>query len=267
MVIVKSPREIDMIRTACRVVAEIHERLKEHVRPGVTTGELDRRAEEWTKQLGCTPAFKGYRGYQHTLCISVNEVVVHGIPNDKKVLQEGDIVGLDMGVIYKGWYGDAARTWPVGKVSDEAAKLIQVTEASLLAGIAAVKPNGYIGDIGAAVQEVAEGAGFSVVRDFVGHGIGRKLHEDPQIPNYGPAGRRDRMKVGMALAIEPMVNAGRPDVYISSDGWTALTVDGSLSAHFEHSVAVTPDGVEILSVLDGTGRLTEKPDRPVTASL
>lgn len=266
MVIVKSPREIDMIRTACRVVAEIHERLKEHVKPGVTTGDLDRMAEEWTKQLGCTPAFKGYRGYQHTLCISVNEVVVHGIPNAKKVLQEGDIVGLDMGVIYKGWYGDAARTWPVGSVSEEARKLIATTEASLMAGIAAVKPNGYIGDIGAAVQEVAEGAGFSVVRDFVGHGIGRKLHEDPQIPNYGPAGRRDRMKVGMALAIEPMVNAGRPDVYISSDGWTALTVDGTLSAHFEHSVAVTPEGVEILSVLDG-GRLTGKPERPVTASL
>lgn len=266
MVIVKSPREIDMIRTACRVVAEIHERLKEHVKPGATTGELDRLAEEWTRQLGCTPAFKGYRGFQHTLCISVNEVVVHGIPDEKRVLREGDIVGLDMGVIYKGWYGDAARTWPVGSVSDEAKKLIAATEASLMAGIAAVKPNGYIGDIGAAVQALAESQGFSVVRDFVGHGIGRKLHEDPQIPNYGPAGRRDRMKVGMTLAIEPMVNAGRPDVYISSDGWTALTVDGSLSAHFEHSVAVTPDGVEILSVLDG-GRLTEKPDRPVTATL
>lgn len=265
MVIVKSPREIDMIRTACRVVAEIHERLKEHVKPGVTTGDLDRLSEEWTVELGCTPAFKGYRGYQHTLCISVNEVVVHGIPSAKRVLQEGDIVGLDMGVIYKGWYGDAARTRAVGKISEKAQKLMQVTEASLMAGIAAVKPGGYIGDIGQAVQDVAEAAGFSVVRDFVGHGIGRKLHEDPQIPNYGPAGRRDRMKVGMALAIEPMVNAGGPEVYISSDGWTALTVDGSLSAHFEHSVAVTPEGVEILSVLDG-GRMTEKPDRPVSAT-
>lgn len=266
MIIVKSPREIDMIRTACRVVAEIHERLKEHVKPGVTTGDLDRLSEEWTIALGCTPAFKGYRGYQHTLCISVNEVVVHGIPSVKRVLQEGDIVGLDMGVIYKGWYGDAARTRAVGKVSEEAQKLMQVTEASLMAGIAAVKPGGYIGDIGQAVQDVAEAAGFSVVRDFVGHGIGRKLHEDPQIPNYGPAGRRDRLKVGMALAIEPMVNAGGPEVYISSDGWTALTVDGSLSAHYEHSVAVTPEGVEILSLLDG-GRMTEKPDRPVSASV
>ena len=266
MVIVKSPREIDMIRTACRVVAEIHERLKEHVKPGVTTGDLDRLSEEWTVELGCTPAFKGYRGYQHTLCISVNEVVVHGIPSAKRVLQDGDIVGLDMGVIYKGWYGDAARTRGVGKISEQAQKLMQATEASLMAGIAAVKPGGYIGDIGQAVQDVAEGAGFSVVRDFVGHGIGRKLHEDPQIPNYGPAGRRDRLKVGMALAIEPMVNAGGPEVYISSDGWTALTVDGSLSAHFEHSVAVTPEGVEILSLLDG-GRMTEKPDRPVSASI
>ena len=266
MIIVKSPREIDMIRTACRVVAEIHERLKEHVKPGVTTGDLDRLSEEWTVELGCTPAFKGYRGYQHTLCISVNEVVVHGIPSAKRVLQDGDIVGLDMGVIYKGWYGDAARTRAVGKISEQAQKLMQVTEASLMAGIAAVKPGGYIGDIGQAVQDVAEGAGFSVVRDFVGHGIGRKLHEDPQIPNYGPAGRRDRLKIGMALAIEPMVNAGGPEVYISSDGWTALTVDGSLSAHFEHSVAVTPEGVEILSLLDG-GRMTEKPDRPVSASI
>jgi methionyl aminopeptidase len=244
-------------------VAEIHERLKEHVQPGVTTGDLDRLSEEWTRELGCTPAFKGYRGYQHTLCISVNEVVVHGIPSSKRVLKEGDIVGLDMGVIYKGWYGDAARTRAVGKVSEDAQKLMQVTEASLMAGIAAVKPNGYIGDIGAAVQGVAEAAGFSVVRDFVGHGIGRKLHEDPQIPNYGKAGRGDRMKVGMALAIEPMINAGRPEVYISSDGWTALTVDGSLSAHFEHSVAVTPDGVEVLSVLDS--RMTAKPEHPVGA--
>lgn len=265
MIIVKSPREIDMIRTACRVVAEIHERLKEHVVAGVTTGDLDRLSEEWTRELGCTPAFKGYRGYQHTLCISVNEVVVHGIPSTKRVLQDGDIVGLDMGVIYKGWYGDAARTRAVGPVSAEAVRLMEVTEASLMAGIAAVKPGGYIGDIGQAVQNVAEAAGYSVVRDFVGHGIGRKLHEDPQIPNYGPAGRRDRLKVGMALAIEPMVNAGRPEVYIASDGWTALTVDGSLSAHFEHSVAVTPDGVEILSLLDG--RISEKPERPVPAPL
>lgn len=249
MIIVKSPREIALMRTASKIVAEIHVRLKEKVVPGITTLELDRLAEEWTKELGSVPAFKGYRGYQHTLCISVNEVVVHGIPSEKKILKEGDIVGLDMGVIYKGWYGDAARTWPVGKVSDEATKLMETTERSLMAGIEMVKPGGYIGDIGAAVQTVAEDAGYTVVRDFVGHGIGRKLHEDPQVPNYGRAGKGDRMRVGMVLAIEPMVNVGSPDVYIASDGWTALTVDGQLSAHFEHSVAITEDGHEILSIL------------------
>ena len=250
MIIVKSAREIDLMRTANRIVAEIHVRLKEHVKPGVTTLDLDRMAEEWTKELGSVPAFKGYRGYQHTLCVSVNEVVVHGIPSAKKILKEGDIVGLDMGVIYKGWYGDAARTWPVGKVTEEATKLMKTTEAALMAGIEQIKAGNYIGDIGAAVQAVAEEGGYTIVRDFVGHGIGRKLHEDPQVPNYGPKGRRDRMRVGMVLAIEPMVNAGGPEVYIASDGWTALTVDGRLSAHFEHSVAVLEDGHEILSVLN-----------------
>ena len=249
MIIVKSPREIDLMRTANRIVAEIHVRLREHVKPGVTTLELDTLAEQWTKELGAVPAFKGYRGYQHTLCVSVNEVVVHGVPSDKKVLKEGDIVGLDMGVIYKGWYGDAARTWPVGPVDERATKLMQTTEAALMAGIQAVKVGGNIGDIGAAVQEVAEKAGYSIVKDFVGHGIGRKLHEDPQVPNYGRPGRGERLRVGMCLAIEPMVNAGGPEVYIADDGWTALTVDGSLSAHFEHSIAITESGPEILSVL------------------
>ena len=249
MIIVKSPREIELMRTANRIVAEIHARLREHVKPGVTTLELDTLAEQWTKELGAVPAFKGYRGYQHTLCVSVNEVVVHGVPSDKKVLKEGDIVGLDMGVIYKGWYGDAARTWPVGPVDERATKLMQTTEAALMAGIQAVKVGGNIGDIGAAVQEVAEKAGYSIVKDFVGHGIGRKLHEDPQVPNYGRPGRGERLRVGMCLAIEPMVNAGGPEVYIADDGWTALTVDGSLSAHFEHSIAITESGPEILSVL------------------
>ena len=262
MIIVKSPREIALMKTASRIVAEIHARLKEKVAPGVTTLELDRYAEEWTKELGSVPAFKGYRGYQHTLCISVNEVVVHGIPSEKKILKEGDIVGLDMGVIYKGWYGDAARTWPVGKVSDEAKKLMDTTEKSLMAGIAQIKPGNTIGDIGAAVQEVAESAGYSIVRDFVGHGIGRKLHEDPQVPNYGRAGKGERLRPGMVLAVEPMVNAGKADVYIASDGWTALTVDGSLSAHFEHTVAVTADGFEVLSTLEGVGRLGQAAASP-----
>lgn len=249
MIIVKSSREIDLMRTASKIVAEIHVRLKEKLAPGMTTLDLDRLAEEWTKELGSVPAFKGYRGYQHTLCISVNEVVVHGIPSEKKVLKDGDIVGLDMGVIYKGWYGDAARTWAVGKVTDDAVRLMEATEKSLMAGIEQVRPGATTGDIGAAVQAVAEAAGYSIVRDFVGHGIGRKLHEDPQVPNYGRAGKGEKLRAGMVLAIEPMVNAGSADVYIASDGWTALTVDGSLSAHFEHSVAVTESGHEILSVL------------------
>lgn len=249
MIIVKSSREIDLMRTASKIVAEIHVRLKEKLAPGMTTLDLDRLAEEWTKELGSVPAFKGYRGYQHTLCISVNEVVVHGIPSDKKVLKDGDIVGLDMGVIYKGWYGDAARTWAVGTVTDDAVKLMEATEKSLMAGIEQVRPGATTGDIGAAVQAVAEAAGYSIVRDFVGHGIGRKLHEDPQVPNYGRAGKGEKLRAGMVLAIEPMVNAGSADVYIASDGWTALTVDGSLSAHFEHSVAVTESGHEILSTL------------------
>ncbi len=249
MIIVKSSREIDLMRTASKIVAEIHVRLKEKLAPGMTTLDLDRLAEEWTKELGSVPAFKGYRGYQHTLCISVNEVVVHGIPSEKKVLKDGDIVGLDMGVIYKGWYGDAARTWAVGTVTDDAVKLMEATEKSLMAGIEQVRPGATTGDIGAAVQAVAEAAGYSIVRDFVGHGIGRKLHEDPQVPNYGRAGKGEKLRAGMVLAIEPMVNAGSPDVYIASDGWTALTVDGSLSAHFEHSVAVTESGHEILSIL------------------
>lgn len=249
MIIVKSPREIDLMRTASRIVAEIHVRLKEKIAPGISTLELDRLAEEWTRELGSTPAFKGYRGYAHTLCISLNEVVVHGIPSDKVLLKEGDIVGLDMGVIYKGWYGDAARTWPVGKVTPDAVKLMKTTESALMAGIEQARAGSTTQDIGHAVQAVAEGEGYSVVRDFVGHGIGRKLHEDPQIPNYGQPGKGERLRVGMVIAIEPMVNAGGPDVYIGSDGWTARTVDGSLSAHFEHSVAVTENGPEILSII------------------
>ena len=250
MIIVKSPREIDLMRTASRIVAEIHERLREKLAPGMSTLDLDRMAEEWTREMGSVPAFKGYRGYEHTLCISVNEVVVHGIPSARKIIKEGDIIGLDMGVIYKGWYGDAARTWPVGKVTEDATRLMQATEKSLMAGIEAVKPGAHVGDIGAAVQAVAEEAGYSIVRDFVGHGIGRKLHEDPQIPNYGKAGRGERLRAGMVLAIEPLVNAGKPDVYVAADGWTALTVDGSLSAHFEHTVAVTDDGHQILSIIN-----------------
>lgn len=249
MIVLKSPQELDIMRTASRIVAEVHERLLDHVKPGVTTFELDRLAEEWTLEADAKPAFKGYRGFPWTLCISVNEEVVHGMPNKKRTLEEGDIVGLDFGVIYKGYYGDAARTRRVGAVSKEAERLCEVTRESLYKGIEACKAGNRVGDIGAAVQAHAEAAGYSVVRDFVGHGIGTQLHEDPQIPNYGTPGKGKALKAGMVVAVEPMINVGGPEVYITSDGWTAVTVDGSLSAHWEHTIAITPDGPEILTEL------------------
>jgi len=216
----------------------------------VTTRELDQIAEGVTQKRGARPAFKGYRGYPHSLCASVNEEVVHGMPSGR-VLKEGDIVGLDFGVLYQGFYGDAAITLPVGRVSEEAARLIRVTEESLYAAIDQASSGNRLGDISAAVQETAESAGFSVVRDFVGHGIGRNMHEDPQIPNFGKKGRGIELRTGMILAIEPMVNAGRYGVKILPDGWTVITADGSLSAHFEHSVAITENGPDILSRLNG----------------
>ena len=249
MIILKSPAELDIMRSASRIVAEVHERLKEHVTPGVTTYELDRLSEEWTLEADATPAFKGYRGYPWTLCISVNEEVVHGMPSKKRVLKDGDIVGLDFGVIYKGFYGDAARTRAVGTVSDDARDLMKVTRESLYKGIEAARPGNRVGDIGHAVQTHAEAAGYTIVRDFVGHGIGTHLHEDPQIPNYGQPNKGRPLKAGMVIAIEPMVNLGGPEVYITSDGWTAVTVDGKLSAHWEHTIAITDQGPEILTVV------------------
>jgi len=212
----------------------------------VTTRQLDVYAEELARQRGASPAFKGYRGYPYSLCISVNEVVVHGMPSERR-LKEGDIVSLDFGVCYHGYYGDAAITVPVGKVSDEALRLMRITEEALYCGIEAAKPGNRLGDISAAVQQYVEAAGFSVVRDFVGHGIGTKLHEDPQIPNFGVPGRGVLLKEGMVLAIEPMVNAGTYRVKILDDGWTVVTSDKRLSAHFEHSVAITAKGPDILS--------------------
>jgi methionyl aminopeptidase len=200
------------------------------------------------RELNATPAFKGYRGYPCVLCTSVNEEVVHGIPSTKRVLKDGDIVSIDTGVILDGYYGDSATTVAVGaKVPERTRKLLEITEASLERGIEAVKPGATLGDVGAAVQEVVEAGGFSVVRDFVGHGIGTKLHEDPQVPNFGRRGQGQKLREGMVIAIEPMVNAGGPDVQVLSDGWTAVTQDGSLSAHFEHTVAVTAKGAEILT--------------------
>ncbi len=239
------------MRRASAIVAEVLEELRARVRPGMSTGELDRVAEELTRRHKARPAFKGYevagRVYPRTLCISINEEVVHGIPSDERVLREGDIVGLDFGVCYEGYYGDAAMTVAVGEVTPQDAELMRVTKESLEEGIHEVAVGKRIGDISATIQDRVERAGFSVVREFVGHGIGTQLHEDPQVPNFGARDRGVRLRAGMVLAIEPMVNAGGPEVRIKADGWTAVTRDGKRSAHFEHSVAVTEDGPYVLS--------------------
>ena len=252
MIVLKSREEIERMRAASAVVAEVLATLREHVKPGVSTGELDTIAEELTRKRGAKPAFKGYvvqgRVFPATVCISINDEVVHGVPSKRRVLRDGDIVGLDFGVSIEGYYGDAAVTVPVGPVAAPAQRLMDVTKAALEAGIEAVRPGKYIADISSAIQDVAEGAGYSLVREFVGHGIGRKLHEDPQVPNYRTGTRGVRMQEGLVLAIEPMVNEGGPEVYVRDDGWTAATRDGRLSAHFEHSVAVTADGPYILTL-------------------
>ncbi len=236
------------MRRAGRVVREVLELVRSHVKPGATTLDLENAAEKRIAELGAKPAFKGYHGFPCVLCTSVNSEVVHGIPSKKRVLKEGDIVSVDCGAVVDGFYGDAAITVPVGeKIDPDAARLLAVTEKSLHAGIAAVRPGATLGDIGTAVQGVVEAEGFSVVRDFVGHGIGVHMHEDPQVPNYGEAGRGMKLKAGMVIAIEPMVNAGRADVRVLGDGWTAVTGDGSMSAHFEHTVAVTATGSTILT--------------------
>lgn len=241
MIILKTPEEIEIMARASRLVAETLEMLKKHVRPGVTTEELDRLAEDFIRSQGGRPAFKGYRNYPKTLCTSVNDQVVHGIPS-KRVLKEGDIVGLDLGVVVDGFYGDAAVTVPVGTISEEAARLLRVTEEALYAGISQATVGNRLSDISHAVQERAEAAGFSVVTDFVGHGIGRQLHEEPQVPNYGKPGQGPRLQAGMVLAIEPMINMGKSEVRVLDDQWTAVTKDGSLSAHFEHTIAIQPSG-------------------------
>ncbi len=246
-VVLKSSKEIEKMRRAGQVVREVLELVRSKVRPGATTYDLERAAEARVNELGVKAAFKGYHGFPCMLCTSVNSEVVHGIPSPKRVLKEGDIVSVDFGVVVDGYYGDAAITVPVGRIDEKAERLLKTTEASLKAGIAAVKPGATLGDVGAAVQGVVEGGDFSVVRDFVGHGIGAQMHEDPQVPNFGEAGRGMRLKPGMVLAIEPMVNAGGPDVRVLDDGWTAVAKDGSMSAHFEHTVAVTASGAQILT--------------------
>ena len=251
MIVLKSQAEIQTMRRASQIVAEILGEVKARVRPGVSTAELDQLAEELTKKKGALPAFKGYvvagRSFPKTICISINDEVVHGIPSKRRILRDGDIVGLDFGVVYQGYYGDAAETVGVGRVSPDAQRLIDVAREALAAAIAAIKPGRHVTDISAAVQDVAQAAGYSVVREFVGHGVGRRLHEDPQVPNYRTGARGPRLVPGLVLAIEPMINAGAAEVYVKADGWTAVTRDGRLSAHFEHSVAVTANGPYILS--------------------
>ncbi len=246
MVILKSRPEIEKMRKSNAIVAAILEELRKKIRPGVKTIELDRLSEELALKKGARPAFKGYRGYPYSLCTSVNSEVVHGMPSERE-LKEGDIVSLDFGILNDGYYGDAAVTVPVGEITPGARKLLKITEEALYRGIAAVKAGNRIGDISAAIQGHVEAAGYSVVRDLVGHGIGKNLHEDPQVPNYGSSGRGIELKPGMVFAIEPMVNEGAYRVEILRDGWTVVTADGKLSAHFEHSVAITENGPVILS--------------------
>ena len=248
-VYLRGREEVEAIRAAARLVASTLDRLGQEIRPGVTTGELDRIAEEFIRAHGARPAFKGYRGFPASICPSINDEVVHGIPG-ARVLREGDIVGIDVGVEKEGFYGDAARTFAVGKVSETAERLLQVTREALMEGIRQTRAGNRIGDISHAIQSHAERHGFSVVRALVGHGIGREMHEEPQVPNYGPPDRGPRLLVGQVLAIEPMLNAGDPEVVTRDDGWTVVTKDGSLSAHFEHTVAVGAGGPEILSATE-----------------
>ncbi len=251
MISLKSPQEIEVMRVANLIVAEVLAELRQRVRPGISTAELDRVAEEITYRRGALPAFKGYevhgRVFPCSVCVSINEEVVHGIPSEKRALHEGDIVGLDFGVRYQGLYGDAAITVPVGQADAESDRLMQTTREALWAGIEQIHVGKRLGDVSAAIQDRVEREGFSVVREFVGHGIGKRLHEEPQVPNFGKPDRGLRLREGMVLAIEPMVNAGAPDVIIKEDGWTAATRDGRRSAHFEHSVAITEKGAYVLS--------------------
>jgi methionyl aminopeptidase len=246
MIILKSPDEVEKIRASDVIVANILNELRGVIKPGITTIELDRYSEELALKMGAKPAFKGYRGYPFSLCTSINGEVVHGMPSDR-ALKAGDIISLDFGIYHEGYYGDSAITVPVGEVSSVAQALIGTTEEALYRGIKEMRAGNRLCDISAAVQECVEAAGFSVVRDFVGHGIGRSLHEEPQIPNYGVRGRGVKLEVGMVFAIEPMVNEGTYKVKVLNDGWTVVTADGKLSAHFEHSVAISENGPVILS--------------------
>ncbi|WP_027091978.1 type I methionyl aminopeptidase [Cohnella thermotolerans] len=246
MIVCKSESELKLMREAGRIVAETHRLMKQAIAPGITTAELDRIADEYIRSQGAVPSFKGYNGFPSSICASVNEELVHGFPGPRKLV-EGDIISIDIGAQYKGYHGDSAWTYGVGKISEEAQRLLDVTEASLYAGLELVRPGVRLFTISHRIQQVIEEAGFSVVREYVGHGVGAELHEEPQIPNYGVPDRGPRLKPGMTLAIEPMVNVGERYVRTLSDNWTVVTVDGSLCAHFEHTIAVTEDGYEILT--------------------
>jgi methionyl aminopeptidase len=247
MIVCRSAAELDRMQEAGRLVGEVLTELTAHVAPGVSTADLDALAEKRIVAAGATPAFKGYHGYPATICASINDEVIHGIPSPRRVLNEGDIISIDVGASLNGYFGDSAVTVPVGKVSPAAATLLRVTEESLYKAIEQMRPGARLSDIGHAVQRHVEASGFSVVREFVGHGIGAQMHEEPQVPNYGEPGRGPRLAEGMVLAIEPMVNAGKAAVKVLADGWTAVTKDGSLAAHFEHTVAVTAGQARILT--------------------
>lgn len=246
MIICKTDREVEIMREAGRIVALTHEELVKHIQPGITTKELDTIAEKVIRSYGATPSFKGYNGFTGSICASVNEELVHGIPG-KRVLKEGDIISIDIGANYNGYHGDSAWTYPVGKISEDDEKLLQVTRDSLFKGLEEAKPGARLSNISHAIQSYVEPFGFSIVREYVGHGIGQNLHEDPQIPNYGPQGKGPRLKPGMTLAIEPMVNAGKRYVKTLADNWTVVTTDGRNCAHFEHTIVVTESGYEILT--------------------
>ena len=248
MIVLKTGRELKVMREACRISAGALKLVGSAVEPGVTTAELDRLAEDYIRSEGAVPNFKNYNGYPATACISINNEVIHGIPSKSRKIVAGDIVSVDLGAMFEGYHGDNAATFACGDVTSEAKRLMDATRESLYEGINAARAGGRIGDISSAVQQYVEARGFSVVRQFVGHGIGTKLHEAPEVPNFGTAGRGVRLLPGMTLAIEPMVNIGKPDVRVLPDGWTVLTTDGSLSAHFEHTIVITPDGPQIMTI-------------------
>lgn len=246
MIICKTEREIDIMREAGKIVALTHQELVKHIQPGITTKQLDTIAEKVIRSYGAEPSFKGYNGFTGSICASVNEELVHGIPG-KRVLKEGDIISLDIGAKYNGYHGDSAWTYPVGEISEDDKKLLEVTEVSLFKGLEEAKPGERLSNISHAIQSYVEPFGFSIVREYVGHGVGQSLHEDPQIPNYGPPGKGPRLRPGMVLAIEPMVNAGKRYVKTLADNWTVVTTDGKNCAHFEHTIVITDTGYEILT--------------------